>query len=171
MMALAIFPVGLRAQATFAGQSKMSTFSFDWRKGMIFLPVRVNGSKQLSFVLDTGSTRNLIDRSLATALGLEASRTGSLQVAGAGRIPIAFIHDVRLGFPGLETTGYQFSTADLKPLEASLGVRVDGILGYEIFSRFVVDRGLPGKTSDVHSSGSLSRAGQFRTGIADRSAR
>ena len=30
------------------------------------------------------------------------------------------------------------STADLQPLEASLGVKVDGILGYELFSRFVV---------------------------------
>jgi len=124
--------------AVFAGQGQTSTFAFEWRKGMIFVPVRVNGSKPWSFVLDTGSTRNLIDRTLAKALGLKRSGTGSLQGAGAGRIPIAFIHAVSIGLPGLESAGYEFSTADLAPLAASLGVRVDGILGYEVFSRFVV---------------------------------
>jgi hypothetical protein len=145
VMALAIFPgvwrgeaSDLASKATFAGQCKTSTFAFDWRQGMIFVPVRLNGSRPLSFVLDTGSTRNLIDRGLAKALGLKASGTGSLQGAGAGRIPIAFIHDVSIALPGVESTGYEFSTADLQPLEASVGVRVDGIIGYELFSRFVV---------------------------------
>jgi hypothetical protein len=105
---------------------------------MIFVPVRVNGSGLLSFVLDTGSARTLIDRTLATGLGLKASGKGSLQGAGAGRVPIEFIPDVRLAFPGVESTGFELSTADLRPLESSLGVKVDGILGYELFQRFVV---------------------------------
>jgi hypothetical protein len=145
VMALAIYGgVGrgqasdLAGKATFAGQGKTSTFAFDWRQGMIFVPVRLNGSRELSFVLDSGSTRNVIDRGLAKALGLKASGTGSLQGAGAGRVPIAFIHDVSIALPGLESTGHELSTADLQPLAGSLGVGVDGILGYEIFSRFVV---------------------------------
>lgn len=39
---------------------------------MIFLPVRLNGSKPYSFVLDTGSMRMLVDRNLAVELGLKA---------------------------------------------------------------------------------------------------
>jgi predicted aspartyl protease len=131
-IAIALLP------ANFGRPGNTSTFAFDWRKGMIFVPVRVDGSRPLSFVLDTGSTRNLIDRTLATSLGLKSSGTGSLQGAGAGRIPVAFIHDVRIALPGLESAGYEFSTADLQPLAASLGERVDGILGYEVFCRFVV---------------------------------
>jgi len=129
--ALAILPAS-------AGPGKTSTFPFDWRWGMIFVPVRIDGSRPLSFVLDTWSTRNLIDRKLAASLGLKASGSSSLQGAGAGRIPVAFIHDVRIALPGIEGAGYEFSTADLQPLEASLGVKVEGILGYEVFSRFVV---------------------------------
>ena len=105
---------------------------------MIFVSARLNGSRPLSFVLDTGSSRNLIDRALARKLGFKANGAGTLQGAGAGRIPIEFIHDVRLSLPGMESTGYEFSTADLQPLEASVGAKVDGILGYEIFSRFVI---------------------------------
>jgi Aspartyl protease len=122
----------------FAGDSKSSTFAFDWRKGMIFVQVRINGSRPLSFVLDSGSSRILIDRKLATELGLNANGKGSLQGAGAGRVPIEFIHGVRMAFPGVEGTGFELSTADLQPLEHSLGVKVDGILGYEVLSRFVV---------------------------------
>src|SRR5256885_4860274 len=105
---------------------------------MIFLPVRINGSKPLSFVLDTGSTKTLIDRALATALNLKASEEDSLQGAGAGRIPIQIVRDVNIGLPGVECSWFELSTADLKPLESSLGVKVDGIIGYELLSRFVV---------------------------------
>jgi hypothetical protein len=126
------------SKVTFGGSTKTSTFAFDWRKGMIFVPVRVNGSGPLSFVLDTGSARTLIDRTVATGLGLKASGKGSLQGAGAGRVPIEFIPDVRLSFPGVEAGGFELSTADLRPLETSLGVKVDGIVGYELFQRFVV---------------------------------
>src|SRR5260370_4734237 len=80
----------------------------------------------------------LVDRALAITLGLKASGTGSIQGAGAGRIPIEFVDDVGIGVPGMKSAGYQFSTADLQTLQASLGTRVDGILGYEFFRRFVV---------------------------------
>ena len=122
----------------FSGNTKACTFAFDWRKGMIFVPVRINGSRQLSFVLDTGSSRILIDRGLAADLGFKATGKGSVQGAGAGRIPVEFIPDAKLQFPGVEGSGFELSTADLRPLKQSLGVAVDGILGYEIFRRMVV---------------------------------
>lgn len=161
-MALSTVPVALRAQAsdenakvTFAAGSRESTFGFDWRNSMVFVPVRLNGSRALSFVLDTGSTRTIVDRALATSLGLKASGSGSLQGAGAGRIPIEFIHDVSIALPGVESTGYELSTADLQPLEASLGVRVDGILGYELFSRFVVTVDYEAKTMTLDLPGAF----------------
>src|SRR5579872_863976 len=145
IIALTVSPVALHSQLSdgagethFTSDRKATTFVFDWRKGMIFVPVRVDGSRLLSFVLDSGSARMLIDRRLAADLGLKTSGKGSLQGAGAGRIPVEFIHEVNLALPGIESQGYEFSTADLQPLEANLGVKVDGILGYELFSRFVV---------------------------------
>jgi hypothetical protein len=147
MMALAMFSVSSQAQASsatgkaiFSGpaNTKSCTFAFEWRAGLIFLPIRIDGSKPLSFALDTGSARILIDRKLAADLGLKASGNGSLQGAGAGRIPIEFIHDVNIALPGVESTGYDLSTADLQPLEAADGGKVDGIIGYPLLSRFVI---------------------------------
>jgi hypothetical protein len=147
VMTLAMFPVLSQAQASsatgkpiFSGDAnaKSCTFAFEWREGLIFLPIRINGSRPLSFVLDTGSTRILIDRKLAAELGLKAGGTGSLQGAGAGSIPIEFIHDVDLALPGVESAGYDLSTADLQPLDTLDGGKVDGIIGYPLLSRFVV---------------------------------
>lgn len=164
--ALATFPGVWPAQAA----PTTVAFNFDWRNEMIFVPVRVNGSRPLSFVLDTGSARNLIDRSLATALGLKASGTGSLQGAGAGRIPVSFIHNVSIAFPGMESGGYEFATADLQPLKASLGVTVDGILGYEV-SPFCGNGRLSGEAADVDCAGSISPARRLRSNVAHRIAR
>src|ERR1700721_3645517 len=112
LVILTMFPVLACAQSSaeagnilFANDSKASTFPFEFRKGMIFVPVHINGSKPLSFVLDTGSSRILIDRALAGDLGLIANGSGSLQGAGSGRIPIKFINGVRLAFPGGERGG------------------------------------------------------------------
>jgi predicted aspartyl protease len=161
-MAVSVVPAVLCGQAsdtkdkaTFAAGDRKATFGFDWRNGMIFIPVRLNGSRPLSFVLDTGSTKMIVDRALATSLGLKAGGSGSLQGAGAGRIPIEFIHNVSIALPGIESTGYEFSTADLQPLETSLGVRVDGILGYELFSRFVVTVDFEAKTMTLNSPGAF----------------
>ncbi|MGA8532763.1 MAG: retropepsin-like aspartic protease [Candidatus Tumulicola sp.] len=140
-----ICPGSLRAQApqstptiAFTDNANNSSFPFDWRKGTIVVPVRLNGSRPLLFVLDTGSTRMLVDRTIAASLGMKISGTGSLQGAGAGRIPIEFIQDVSMSLPGVESSGYEFSTADLRPLEAANDGKVDGILGYEFFRRFVI---------------------------------
>jgi predicted aspartyl protease len=107
------------------------------------------------FVLDTGSTRTIVDRAVAKSLGLKTSGSSSLQGAGAGRIPIEFIHDVSITLPGIESAGYELSTADLQPLEASFDVRVDGILGYELFSRFVVTVDYEAKTMTLGQPGTF----------------
>ena len=126
-----------------------TTFPFEFRSGMIFLPVRLNGSPPLSFVLDTGSARMLVDRALAKTLGLKATGHGSMQGAGSGRIPVESIENVAIGLTGLDSNGYEISTTDLHPLQASLGEKVDGILGYEFFRRFVVTVDYAAKTLTI----------------------
>lgn len=115
-----------------------AAFQFEWKEGMIIVPVSIRGSRPLRFVLDSGSTRMLLDRAVAASLGFREGETSSLQGAGQGRIPIRALHDVDLQFPGLDSNGYDFFTIDLAPEERTLGTREDGILGYDFFSRFVV---------------------------------
>jgi Aspartyl protease len=131
----AAVPVNLNI---FASAKNTATFPFEWREGMIFIPVSISGSQTLHFVLDTGSTRILIDKSIANSLGLKGAESGSLQGAGTGRIATEALHHIDLDFPDLQSKDYECVTADLAPLEQTLKTKVDGILGYEVFSRFVI---------------------------------
>jgi hypothetical protein len=137
-MTLSFLPLLFRAQARDLTMKNIfaigdqTSFPIEFRQGMIFVPVRINGSRPLSFMLDTGSTQMLVDRALANGLGLKPTGQGSLQGAGAGRIP-----NVDLGCPGLKSRGYEFSTADLQSLEASIGVKVDDILAPESYGELL----------------------------------
>jgi hypothetical protein len=122
----------------FSGAGSSTTFAFEWHEGLVFLFVSVDGSRPLRFVLDSGSTRILIDRSLAASLGLKAGEAGSLQGAGTGRIQIEALHNIDLKLSGLDSKSYDCFTADLASLEQTLKTRVDGILGYDFFRRFVI---------------------------------
>jgi hypothetical protein len=68
----------------FANAKGTAGFPFEWREGMVVLPVSIHGSPPLHFVLDTASTRILIDRTVANSLGLKGAEADSLQ--GADRV-------------------------------------------------------------------------------------
>ena len=137
-------PNQLRAQSdsiradVFIGAANSTSFSFELSQGEIIVPISINGSKPLRFVLDSGSTRTLIDRKVATQLGLKEGEPSSLQGAGEGRIPIHALHDVDLRLPGLDSRGYECFSIDLAPVGKAVGTQEDGILGYNFFARFVV---------------------------------
>lgn len=136
-----LFAAGNTTPATndvFADAGSVASFPFLWREGVVVLPVSIKGSRPLNFVLDTGSSRMLIDRKLAATLGLKAGEVSSLQGAGAGRIRIEALHNVDLRLPGLQSKAYDCFTADLSPLEETLKLRVDGIIGYDFFAHYVV---------------------------------
>jgi hypothetical protein len=125
-------------QNVFANKAGSTSFAFELSQGMVIVPVSIHGSRPLRFVLDSGSTRTLVDRALAASLGLKEGAASSLQGAGQGRIPIHTLHDVDLRIPGLDSKGYDCFIVDLAPLEQTLGTREDGILGYDFFARFVL---------------------------------
>lgn len=152
-------PVAL-SKDVFATNAQSISLPFELREGLVFVRLRVNGSTPLLFNLDTGSTRTLIDRDLAASLGMKAEGSGSLQGAGAGRIPIQSIHGVSIELSGLRSAGYEFSTADLKPLETNLKVKVDGLLGYEFFTRFVVTIDYAANTLTIASPGAAHPQGE-----------
>jgi hypothetical protein len=85
LMTLTCLPLLLWAQTPdltikniFATGDK-SSLPIEFGLGVIFVPVRLNGSRPLAFVLDTGSTRMLVERTLANGLGLKPSGRGSLR--------------------------------------------------------------------------------------------
>jgi len=104
----------------------------------IYIPVIIGGSKPLSFILDTGAGGPVLDTQTAKDLGLKI--IGKFEGRGAGEgtqeANLVSLANVKLGDLVIDSASVM--TISLKPLSKYEGMPVDGILGYDIFSRFVV---------------------------------
>lgn len=135
---LAVACAGSKAIVATPSDNQLTTVAFEQVDKLVLLQVQVEKSRPLRFVLDTGSTRMLVDKKVADSLKLKIEDAASVQGAGAGRVPINLIHDVSIQIGGLKSEHYEFASIDLSGLTEAIGKPVDGILGYEFLSRFVV---------------------------------
>ena len=104
----------------------------------IFLRVRVNGSEPLWFGLDTGAGSTVMNTTAAEALGLKLE--GSHRSRGAGgHVPSSTARGLRLDIGGARLEDLDAQTIALNPIENAMGHKMDGILGYEFFRRYVVE--------------------------------
>src|SRR5712691_4805229 len=95
---------------------------------LVVLPVRVSGSQELPFILDTGASVSVIDRPQAESLGLAAAARGDVSTGG-GDIKAADIKGLTLQIGDLSLPDLNVLAIDLSGLSAGLGQRIAGILG------------------------------------------
>src|SRR6187551_2940348 len=110
---------------------------------LIVVPVLLNHSLPLKFILDTGvRTTILTQKAFTDILNLQYSRKYTITGAGGVNFIDAYItNNVSLALPGVESEGHAMLVLEKDYLELRnyLGTDVHGILGYELFSRFIVD--------------------------------
>jgi outer membrane lipoprotein-sorting protein/predicted aspartyl protease len=104
----------------------------------IHIPVGIGGAKPLNFILDTGAGGPILDTQTAKDLGLKS--VGKFEGRGVGEatqeVNLVTLSSIRFG--DLIIDSVSAATIGLKPLSKYEGMPVEGILGYDIFSRFVV---------------------------------
>lgn len=111
---------------------------FQITNNLIILRGGINGSKPLSLLLDTGAGGSVINESRAKELGLKLKRQGAA-ATGDGPVESSFVKGVELNVSGVKLSDLTLTAIDLRGLEAGFGQPIDGILGYDIFARFVVE--------------------------------
>lgn len=116
---------------------------FELRNNLIIVPVVLNGMLPLKFVVDTGvQTGILTQKSFSDILNLQYSKKYTISGPGGERIVEAYItNNVSLDLPGIHGTGHALLVLneDYLELRNYLGTDVHGILGYELFSRFIIE--------------------------------
>src|SRR5688572_1788014 len=110
---------------------------------LVVIPVVLNGQLPLKFILDTGvRTAILTEKIFSDILNLTYSRKYSVGGPGGKKLVEAFVtNNVTLDLPpGIHGEGHALLVLEEDYLELRnyLGVDVHGILGYELFSRFIV---------------------------------
>jgi len=145
LLVFLVLPATCLAQLGFhlkPGQRRVQ-FPIEVINNLVIVPVVINGQLPLKFILDTGvRTTILTEKAFSDILNLPYSR--HFQVAGPGgeKLVEAYItNDVTLDMPGIHGQGHAMLVLEKDYLELRnyLGTDVQGILGYEVFSRFVVE--------------------------------
>lgn len=96
----------------------------------IIVPVRINDGPVMHFFFDTGG-QNVIGSKSLKALGIAAVGSGTVGGAGAGVAPVkfAFVRSERIGTAELRNQPFLV-------LDSNVLGGVDGVVGWEILSRF-----------------------------------
>lgn len=130
-----------RAQEEFIEPSRLLTrFKFTQLSGgVIMLQGRFNEFKDtLNFILDTGSGGISLDSSTAAYFGLKGKPSNRTIRGIAGIRNVSFLHDATLHLPGLSIDSLNFHINDYSLLTSVYGQPIDGIIGYSVFSRYIV---------------------------------
>ena len=135
------------------GKDKIS-IPFESYNNLIVVPVVLNHRMPLRFVLDTGvRTSILTDRTFTDILNISYSRKIPLVGADGDKQIIAYAaNGISLKLPGVVGQGQALLVLeeDYLQLKNYLGTEVHGILGYELFSRFIVEIDYEGNTITLH---------------------
>src|SRR2546422_5241444 len=109
--------------------------------GLIFLRARVNNSQPMWFALDSGASFPfVIDVRRARVLGLKLqgnlTREGG---AGPGVYKVALTRGVSINLGGLKFANQTAGVIALGSFEAQAGRPLDGLVGRDLFTRYVVE--------------------------------
>ena len=134
---------------------KSISFPFKFINNLIILPVVINDSDTLQFILDTGvSTSIMTELSIGDNLFLNYTRQVKLNGLGQGE-PIDALHSIGNNF---NVSGIRGINQDLIillqnvfDLSSVFGTRIHGLLGYNIFTNFIVEIDYSKKIISFHN--------------------
>ena len=125
-----------------ASGKKRVQIPIEIHNNLIVVPVVLNDALPLKFILDTGvRTAILTQKTFTDILNLVYTRKYTIAGPGGENIVDAYVtNNVSLGLPGVNGRGHAMLVLgqDYLELRNYLGTDVHGILGYELFSRFIV---------------------------------
>jgi predicted aspartyl protease len=106
----------------------------------IYVPVSVNGSRTLWFLLDTGAgvPVTLIDDKVAASIKLRIHSTHEATAIG-GSVKLAVTMPAKLTVGSSTINDAAFAELPLRQQQGAEGHKIDGILGYDFLRRFTVD--------------------------------
>ncbi|MDB5205311.1 MAG: hypothetical protein JWR72_386 [Flavisolibacter sp.] len=107
--------------------------------GVILLQGQFDTFKDtLSFILDTGSGGISLDSTTAEFFGIKGSPS-TRTIRGIGGIrQVSFLNNRKLHLPGMTIDSLNFHINDYSLLTSVYGERIDGIIGYSVFSRYIL---------------------------------
>ena len=123
-------------------KSKSVSFDFKLRNNLIIVPVQINESDTLNFILDTGLKTSLITKlPLKDSLMLKFAQKRTVKGLGTeGELDVYLSYGNKINMNGIKGDNFNFFiiTDDKFDLSAELGMDIHGLIGADIFENFIV---------------------------------
>lgn len=112
-------------------------------------------TEPFNFILDTGSGGISLDSATCSEFGIpvKPSDTSITGIGGVRKVSFAF--DKALHLPGLKVEHLNFHVNDYEILSSVYGEKVDGIIGYSFFSRYIIKINFDSSFIEVFSPGKI----------------
>ncbi len=131
-----------RAQERFIAKPARLVSSFPitvFTGGVILMKAQLQGfDDTLNFILDTGSGGISLDSGTCVRLRLVPQLSDRTILGIAGIRQCRFVYNQSLRLPGLTVDSLDFHVNDYDILTSVYGEKIDGIIGFSFFSRYIV---------------------------------
>jgi Aspartyl protease/PDZ domain len=149
----------LQAQEEFVQEPAKHLTKFKFSQlsgGIILIKAKLdNYPDSLNFVLDTGSGGISLDSATTAELKIPLTKTERTIRGIAGMRTVDFAYDHTLKLPGLDVPHLDFHINDYELLTSVYGVKIDGVVGFSFFRRYIVKIDYDLMQINVYTPGSL----------------
>ncbi|MBS1742349.1 MAG: aspartyl protease family protein [Bacteroidetes bacterium] len=135
----------------------ITKFPFKMYSGgvMIIKACYENKKDSFNFILDTGSGGISLDSATCSEFNINPTQTDTTLTGIAGAQKVSFVFNKSINFPGLKLENLNFHVSDYSVLSSVYGERIDGIIGYSFFSRYIVKINFDSLQVEVYSPGKI----------------
>jgi hypothetical protein len=124
--------------------------------GVILIKALLNNiPDSLNFILDTGSGGISLDSATCAEYNISHAPSGRTINGIAGIREVDFAKNNDLILPGLKIKGLDFYVNDYEILSSVYGIKIDGIIGYTFFNRYIVKVDFDSTNIKVYEPGSI----------------
>ncbi len=136
-------------------QTKKVTFKFPYSKqrkevvkfelinNLIIIPVSINGSDTLKFILDTGLKTSIVTHlPEGDSILINFAQRKKIKGLGSGldlEVILSFGNEISIGSVVGKNLNFYLLTNDIFDLSTDLGMEINGVIGSDIFENFVVE--------------------------------
>ncbi len=107
--------------------------------GVVVISAKLNNYPDtLQFLLDTGSAGISLDTTTCVQLGIRLTPSDKIVRGLVASKTISFATDCTLHLPGLQVDSLDFHVNNYELISQVYGIQIDGIMGYSVLSRYIV---------------------------------
>lgn len=122
--------------------------------GVVVISATLEGvSDTLQFILDTGSAGISLDTNTCLRSGILLTPTERIVRGVGGSKKVAFAMDRTLVLPGLRVDSLDFHINDYELISQVYGLQIDGIIGYSLLSKYIVQVDYDTEQISIYSKG------------------